>query len=118
MAAPTDPDEVAWYERGPGMGVPGNAVFAGARQLGRPAARPSACSNGWSRRRDPGDRRPGARLRVRGRVVALGAGRGRADRGDLRRTDEPVITLITCGGEYVASRREYLDRLIVRAKGA
>ena len=31
---------------------------------------------------------------------------------------EPVITLITCGGEYVASRREYLDRLIVRAKGA
>jgi sortase (surface protein transpeptidase) len=33
-------------------------------------------------------------------------------------TPEPVLTLITCGGEYVASRQEYLDRLIVRAKGA
>ena len=31
---------------------------------------------------------------------------------------EPVITLITCGGEYVPSRREYLDRLIVKARGA
>jgi hypothetical protein len=31
---------------------------------------------------------------------------------------EPVITLITCGGEFVAARREYLDRLIVRARGA
>jgi hypothetical protein len=31
---------------------------------------------------------------------------------------EPVITLITCGGEYVAATREYLDRLIVRARGA
>jgi sortase (surface protein transpeptidase) len=31
---------------------------------------------------------------------------------------EPIVTLITCGGEFVASRREYLDRLIVKAKGA
>jgi sortase (surface protein transpeptidase) len=31
--------------------------------------------------------------------------------------DQPVVTLITCGGEYIAATREYLDRLIVRAKG-
>jgi len=32
--------------------------------------------------------------------------------------NEPVITLITCGGEFVPSSREYLDRLIVKARGA
>src|SRR5215217_829079 len=29
MSAPADPDEVAWYKLGPGMGVAGNVVFAG-----------------------------------------------------------------------------------------
>src|SRR5262249_16151333 len=29
MAAPCAPDTVAWYERGPGMGVTGNVVLAG-----------------------------------------------------------------------------------------
>ena len=32
--------------------------------------------------------------------------------------NEPIVTLITCGGEYIAARREYLDRLIVKARGA
>ena len=42
MAVPTDPDDVAWYDLGPGMGVPGNAVFAGhiPAQVERASERP------------------------------------------------------------------------------
>jgi LPXTG-site transpeptidase (sortase) family protein len=118
MSAPTDPDEVAWYRLGPGMGVPGNVVFAGHVN--------------WA-----------GSLRVFGQIDQLGTGdaiqvidaegRGfeyvvestrlvRAEGAPLdeifEQPDQPVVTLITCGGEYVASRREYLDRVIVRARGA
>lgn len=118
MSAPTDPDEVAWYKLGPGMGVPGNVVLAGHVN--------------WD-----------GRIRTFGYLDKLGTGdviqiideqgRGfeyavesshwvRAEGAPLEeifaQPDEPVITLITCGGEYIASRREYLDRLIVKAKGA
>jgi len=118
MTAPTDPDEVAWYKLGAGMGVPGNVVFAGHVN--------------WA-----------GSLRVFGRIDQLdrgdviqvidAEGRGfeyavetsRVVRAEGAPLDEifvqpnaPVITLITCGGEYVPSRREYLDRVIVRAKGA
>ena len=42
--------------------------------------------------------------------------------GDLiwnqaRPAEEQWVTLITCGGAYDPATREYLDRLIVRAKG-
>jgi LPXTG-site transpeptidase (sortase) family protein len=118
MSAPTDPDEVAWYQLGPGMGVPGNVVFAGHVN--------------W-----------GGRLRVFGQIDQLdrgdaiqvidAEGRGfeyvvestklvRAEGAPLdeifEQPNQPVVTLITCGGEYVPSRREYLDRVIVRATGA
>jgi sortase (surface protein transpeptidase) len=33
-------------------------------------------------------------------------------------TVDTVITLITCGGRYEAATREYLDRVVVVAKGA
>ena len=118
MAVPTDPDGVAWWSLGPGMGVPGNVVFA--------------AHVNWDNR-----------LRVFGLLHRLGEGdaiqvideqgRGfeyvvessrwvRAEGAPIEeifaQPDVPIITLITCGGEYVASRREYLDRLIVKAKGA
>lgn len=118
MATPTHPDDVAWYEPGVPMGVPGNVVFA--------------AHVNWD-----------GRLRPFGLLHLLGPGdviqvidaldRGyeyvvessywvRAEGAPLEaifaQPDEPVITLITCGGEYVAATREYLDRLIVRARGA
>src|SRR6266540_172239 len=118
MSAPQDPDEVAWYTLGPGMGVAGNAVFAGHVD--------------W-----------GGRLRVFGRLFTLEAGdavlvmdengsgyeyvvesarwlRGEGAPVDeiFDQTDSRIITLITCGGEYRAASREYLDRLVVRAKWA
>lgn len=118
MAAPDDPDDVAWYTLGPGMGVAGNVVFAGHID--------------W-----------GGRMRVFGRLHTLdigdavlvvdAAGNGyqyvvewsrwvRADGAPVEeifaQSDAATITLITCGGEYRAATREYLDRLIVRAQGA
>lgn len=118
MAAPTDPDEVGWYAFGPGMGIVGNVVLAGHVD--------------WD-----------GRLRVFGRLSALeigssilvidAAGAGyeyvveasywvRAVGAPVdeifAQGADPVITLITCGGAFDAVRREYLDRLIVRARGA
>ena len=118
MAAPDNPDEVAWYTLGPGMGVPGNVVFAGHVN--------------WD-----------GRLRVFGQLSSLqvgdavlivdAAGNGyqylvessqwfRAEGAPVEeifaQSAEPTITLITCGGEFLAATREYLDRLVVRARGA
>jgi hypothetical protein len=33
-------------------------------------------------------------------------------------TVDPVITLITCGGAFNQATHEYVDRVIVRAKGS
>ena len=118
MSVPTFPDDVAWYKLGPGMGVPGNVVFAGHINWDNRVR-----AFGYLDRLDKGD------------VVQVidEQGRGfeykveslhwvRAEGAPLSeifaQPDYPQITLITCGGEYVASRREYLDRLIVKARGA
>ncbi len=117
MSTPTEPDDVAWYKFGPGMGVPGNVVVA-------------AHVNWDGRLRTFGQ----LHLLEVGDVVQVidAAGHGyeyvvesshwvRAEGAPLEEifAQPPAImmTLITCGGEYVASRREYLDRLIVRAHG-
>jgi hypothetical protein len=118
MSAPSDPDEVAWYDLGPGMGVPGNVVFAGhVNWAGR--LRPF----GLIDRLDVGDVIQVVDAQGRGFEYAVDSSRlVRAEGAPLEeifaQPAEPVITLITCGGEYVASRREYLDRVIVHAKGA
>lgn len=117
MAAPPNPDDVAWYSLGPGMGVGGNVIFAGHID--------------WD-----------GRLRVFGRLASLrpddailvvdATGNGYQYLVEsihwVRAEGAPVeqifaqdhgssITLITCGGEYRPETREYLDRLIVRARG-
>jgi sortase (surface protein transpeptidase) len=118
MSAPSDPDEVAWYRLGPGMGVPGNAVFAGhINWAGRTRA------FGFLERLDLGDVIQVIDAQGRGFEYAVESSRWvRAEGAPIEeifaQPTEPVITLITCGGEYVASRREYLDRLVVRARGA
>ena len=118
MGVPSHPDDVAWYQPGVGMGVPGNAVFA--------------AHVNWD-----GRLRPFGLLHLleEGNVIQVidEKDRGfeyvveskhwvRAEGAPLEeifaQPDRPVVTLITCGGEYVASRREYLDRLIVKARGA
>jgi hypothetical protein len=118
MTAPKDPDTVAWYEPGPGMGVPGNVVFAAhvdwggrLRVFGRLAAL------------DPGDIVQVIDADGHGYEYAVQSSRWvRAEGAPVEeifaQTESPTITMITCGGEFVPSRREYLDRLIVRARGA
>jgi sortase (surface protein transpeptidase) len=118
MAVPPNPDAVAWYTLGPGMGVGGNVVFAGHIDWdGRPRVfgrltnlRPDdavlvvdAAGNGYEYRVESAHW-----VRAEGAPVEEIFGQ----------TDAATITLITCGGEYRPETREYLDRLIVRARGA
>jgi hypothetical protein len=118
MSTPTDPDEVAWYQFGPGMGVPGNVVVAGhVNWDGRTRA------FGELHLLDVGDVVQVIDAEGRDFEYAVESSRWvRAEGAPLdeifAQSPEPMLTLITCGGEYVASRREYLDRLIVRARGA
>jgi sortase (surface protein transpeptidase) len=117
MDVPPDPDQVAWYTLGPGMGVPGNAVFAAHIDWGgipRAFGRLSALAVG-----DVvlivDERHNGYEYVVESThwVRAEGA----PVEEIFAQTTDPTITLITCGGEYRAATREYLDRLIVHARG-
>ncbi|MCC6177016.1 MAG: class F sortase [Chloroflexi bacterium] len=117
MAAPSDPDTVAWYELGSGMGVPGNVVLAGHINWGGQLR-----AFGLLDRLGPGDAilivdadEKGYEYRVSTSTMVRAEG---APVDDIfGPTPNPTLTLITCGGEYVAATREYLDRLIVRADG-
>ncbi|MGE3912319.1 MAG: class F sortase [Chloroflexota bacterium] len=119
MATPTDPDDVAWYQGSPGMGVPGNPVFAAhinwANRL-RPF--------GLLHELEPGDVVQVIDAQGRGYEYAVESSHWvRAEGAPIedifaQPQEQQMITLITCGGEYVPATREYLDRLIVRARGA
>ncbi len=118
MSTPTHPDNVAWYQPGAGMGVPGNVVFAAhVNWDGR--LRPF----GLLHRLEMGDAIQVVDEQGRGFEYVVESSQWfRAEGAPLEeifaQPGEPVVTLITCGGEYVAATREYLDRLVVRAKGA
>ncbi|MFN8522164.1 MAG: class F sortase [Chloroflexota bacterium] len=117
MAAPTNPDEVGWYSLGPGVGALGNAVLAGHVDWdGRPR------TFGSIHLLDEGDV-----LTVSDadgtdwRYVVVGSRWVRAEGAPVDEifypeTDHSLLTLITCGGEFRPATREYLDRLIVRAR--
>jgi LPXTG-site transpeptidase (sortase) family protein len=118
MSAPSDPDHVAWYTLGPGMGVGGNVVFAAHVNWGnrpRVFARLDAL--------DKGD----AILIVDAKgdgyeYIVESSHWVRAEGAPVEeifaQTTDAEVTLITCGGEYRAATREYLDRLVVKARGA
>jgi hypothetical protein len=118
MGTPTQPDDVAWYELGPGMGVPGNVVLA-AHVNWNGRLRPF----GLLHTLEPGDAVQVIDAEGRGFEYQVESSHWvRAEGAPLAeifaQPEQPVVTLITCGGEYVAATREYLDRLIVRARGA
>lgn len=117
MSAPQNPDEVAWYALGPGMGLMGNVVLAAHVD--------------WA-----------GRQRVFGSLSRLGPGdevivwdeigqqyvfqvewsrwvdAGGAPVEDIfAQETRPELTMITCGGAFDQGSRQYVDRLIVRAKG-
>ncbi|MDP8924807.1 MAG: class F sortase [Chloroflexota bacterium] len=118
MDVPPDPDMVAWFEYGPGMGVPGNAIFAAhVDWAGRPRVfhRLGAL--------EPGDAvlvmdAEGRGFEYRVQSNQIYDAEGAPVEEIFAQTVDPVITLITCGGRYRAATREYLDRIVVVATGA
>jgi sortase (surface protein transpeptidase) len=118
MSAPSDPDTVGWYTLGPGMGIGGNVVFAGHVDWdGRQRV------FGGLGRLTPGDailivdeRGDGYEYKVETSYWVKAA--GAPVKEIFAQTEESRVTLITCGGDYIPARFEYLDRLIVTAKGA
>lgn len=115
MDVPSDASTVAWYEYGPGPGQPGSSVLAahvdydGQRGVFF----------------DLADLEAGSEV-----VVDLASGRSRrfvvSERASIakvelpidelfRREGDPVLTLITCGGEFDAAARSYRSNVVVRA---
>lgn len=115
MEVPDDSETVAWYEHGPSPGQEGSAVLAGHVDYnGR---------QGVFFRLD--DLRDGDTITVefgqsdpRMFTVVDGAS---IDKAELpidrlfRRAGRPVLTLITCGGEFDPARRSYRSNVVVRA---
>lgn len=112
MGTPGTADEVAWWD---GMPVgAGNALFAGHKD--------------WNHRQGSffriADLKPGDAIRLDGEggslefhvewVRQLG-GDEEAVQDILGDAGKPVVTLITCGGEFDRRIRHYKDRVVVRA---
>lgn len=118
MASPTEGHVIGWYELGPRPGELSNAVLAGHVDL---------------------NKRPGVFSRLRelapGATIDVDTGLGIAYRYVVEEvrsypaadaptaeifggTPDATLTLITCGGQFDPARREYLERVVVRARGA
>jgi sortase (surface protein transpeptidase) len=115
MAAPSDPDTVAWWSEGFRLGGPGNVVLAAHVDWGGRLR-----VFGWLRNLGPGDsvevfddQGGDHRFVVEWSkyVDAEGAPVDEIFAGGER----SELTLITCGGEFDHATRQYLSRLIVRA---
>jgi hypothetical protein len=115
MDVPKDPSKVAWYQLGPRPGERGNAVVAGHVDWGGKLA------VFWRLK----ELRPGDDLEI---VAAddkhfpfvvrwqrwYDAGSPLVNEVFGQSTDTE-LTLITCGGDFDKSSRQYLSRLVVRA---
>ena len=117
MDVPPDPDLVAWFEYGPGMGVPGNAIFAAHVDWG---GRPRVFNRLVTL--EPGDAVLVVDVQGRGFQYVVQSNQtydaaGAPVEEIFAQTIDPIITLITCGGRYNPVTREYLDRVVVVAKG-
>jgi sortase (surface protein transpeptidase) len=115
MTAPSDPDTVAWYEPGPGTGMPGNVVLAGHVDWGGRLR-----VFGLLYRLGPGDRIVVIDEQLREFFYEVAWSRWVAAEGApveeiFAGTELSELTLITCGGAFDHASRQYLDRLIVRA---
>lgn len=115
MELPTDPATVGWYGYGPTPGEPGSSVVAGhVDGDGRPGA--------FFRL---GELAPGQRLTVTSSDGSSRAFRVTARRVFVkkslpaplifRRTGRPVLTLVTCGGEFDRSTGHYESNIVVFA---
>ncbi len=114
MDVPKDPLRVAWYKLGPRPGEQGNAILAGHVDWG---GKPAVF---WGLRElNPGDvveviaadeRRYSFKVRWLKWIEAQAAVADEV----FRQAPEREITLITCGGPFDPSTRQYQSRLVVR----
>lgn len=116
MAVPPTTDVVGWYDLGPVPGAPGPAVLAGHVD--------SRTGPGAFFRL--GDLRPGDEIDVE--LEDGGHARFEVERVESHpkdqlpveeiwnATDEPVLRLITCGGDFDRSRRSYRENIVVFAR--
>jgi sortase (surface protein transpeptidase) len=115
MEAPSDPDTVGWYQPGLGVGTPGNALLDGHVDWGGRLR-----AFGYLKRLEPGDT-----LQITdadGNVYTYVVNWSHlfdADSAPLDeifgQTEDPEVTLITCGGEFDPAIHTYLSRWVVRA---
>lgn len=116
MSDPTGPWVVSWYGTTGRLGIPGNAVMAG--HVDYAGVGPAVFAR-------VGELVFGDRIEVTGEDVQLYRYEVEWSRlydavtapveEIIGQTEQEAITLITCGGQFVPSRGEYLQRLIVRA---
>lgn len=118
LAVPNDAIELVWWRYGPTPGAPGSAVIAGHVD--------------WKGVLGTFDRLAevpvGERFEVTyddGRVAAfvvtavtLVDKPDVAVDGTFARSGEPVVRLVTCGGEYDSTARRYLTNVVVTATPA
>jgi sortase (surface protein transpeptidase) len=115
MSAPSDPDTVAWYSLGPGTGGPGNVVMAGHVDWGG-----SLRTFGLLKSVQPGDQIVIVDELAREFFYEVVWQRHvSADLAEIEQvfgsSDISELTLITCGGPFDHSIRQYLERIVVRA---
>lgn len=115
MAAPTDPDTVGWYELGPGVGAPGNAVLAGHVDWGGRLR-----VFGLLKTLVPGDQvlvadGPDSWLSYRVAWTWEVEAEGAPVEEIFAQGMDEELTLITCGGTFDPISRQYLSRVVVRA---
>jgi LPXTG-site transpeptidase (sortase) family protein len=118
MASPTDGHVVGWYELGPRPGEPSNAVMAGHVDWQRKLAV-------FFRLREL---EPGDSVEVRSylgnsyRYIVEDVRSYRANTAPVSEifggSRGPTLTLITCGGDFDMAARAYVNRVVVRARGA
>jgi sortase (surface protein transpeptidase) len=115
MSSPSDPDTVAWYSLGPGLGIGGNVVFAGHVDWGGKLR-----AFGLLNRLAEGDEitvwdavGESERYVVESSDWVEAEGAAVDDIFGMR--DSPSMTLITCGGSFDPWAHQYLHRLIVKA---
>ena len=115
MEAPKDPDKVGWYRLGPRPGESGNALVDGHVDWGQKTR------VFWGLRNlKPGDMVIVTDADGKKHEFAVQWSKwydANASVSDsFAQSDQTELTMITCGGEFDHTTRQYLSRLVVRAK--
>lgn len=118
IGVPSAPTNVAWYDRGPAPGQPGDAILNGHVDW---TTGPAVFAN--LRALQPGDEvsivtQSGQQLRFRVTASKAYDASTRPPADLFATSGPPRISLITCTGPWDAGRKQYQQRLVVSAQAA